>query len=395
MRLYFHIRITLPIILAFAHCQNIQAQSAKMTPLMKAASIGDVKAMQEILALNKNAIKECDLQGRTALHHALYENQEPAALYLINKNAPLTKVDALDHTPLSLSRLKNMRQATSLLGHQMTRARERNPEKNQHFTILIASYNNARWYKKNIESVLNQKYPHYTAIYMDDLSKDNTFNLAKNLVKRNADNFERWIFIQNTEKKYCLGNYLYAVERFCPDNTILVTLDGDDWLYDDQVLTFLNKIYNRTPSLLLTYGQSITYPSLTQPAFCRPINKNYFKEQGKIRSECRKKLYWTIHHLRSFFAGLFRKISRADLLDKNGRPFQYAEDVAYMLPMIEMTGYKHYRYIKKPLYVYNWSNPLITTNTIGLKAIRQKLRFICSRKPYQTLDSQAVAAIRS
>lgn len=395
MRLQFHMHRTLLVILIIVPFSSSISYSIVMTPLMRAARVGNIKAMQEILTTNETMLKACDKEGKTALHHALYEDQEDAALYLINKNAPLTNLDNYDHTPLSLARLKKMDAATRRIGELLTKADERNSAKNQHFTILIASYNNAQWYRKNIESVLNQTYHYYTVIYMDDLSKDNTFNLAKNFVTRKKGTLEGWIFIKNTEKKYCLGNYLYAIERFCPDNTILVTLDGDDWLYDADVLTYLNKIYCRNPFLLLTYGQSVTYPQMTQPNFCRPIAKSFFKEIGKIRTECRKRLYWPIHHLRSFFAGLFRKINMADLLDKNGLPFRYTEDVAYMMPMIEMASYKHYRHIKKVLYVYNRSNPLITTNTVGLKAIHNKAKSICSKKPYHSLDTQAIAAIRS
>ena len=60
-------------------------------------------------------------------------------------------------------------------------------------------------------------------------------------------------------------------------------------------------------------------------------------------------------HLRTFYAGLFKKIKLGDFLFQ-GQFFQAACDTAFMFPMLEMAGNKAV-HIQDILYVYNQANP--------------------------------------
>ena len=51
--------------------------------------------------------------------------------------------------------------------------------KNHNFVFIIPSYNNEKYYKKNLDSVINQTYKNWRIIYIDDASTDNTFELVK------------------------------------------------------------------------------------------------------------------------------------------------------------------------------------------------------------------------
>jgi len=44
--------------------------------------------------------------------------------------------------------------------------------------VVIPSFNNARWCRRNLESVLDQAYPLYRVIYIDDASTDGTPDLV-------------------------------------------------------------------------------------------------------------------------------------------------------------------------------------------------------------------------
>ena len=46
------------------------------------------------------------------------------------------------------------------------------------FVFIITSYNNEQWYKKNLDSIKNQTYKNWRAIYVDDASTDNTYKLV-------------------------------------------------------------------------------------------------------------------------------------------------------------------------------------------------------------------------
>jgi len=46
-------------------------------------------------------------------------------------------------------------------------------------TILMATYNGARYLEKQLDSILNQRYPHWELIIRDDQSTDDTVNIIK------------------------------------------------------------------------------------------------------------------------------------------------------------------------------------------------------------------------
>jgi glycosyltransferase involved in cell wall biosynthesis len=46
------------------------------------------------------------------------------------------------------------------------------------FVVVIPSFNNALWCRRNLESVLNQAYPLFRVIYVDDASTDETPDLV-------------------------------------------------------------------------------------------------------------------------------------------------------------------------------------------------------------------------
>lgn len=251
------------------------------------------------------------------------------------------------------------------------------------FIILIASYNNIAFYEKNIKSVLDQDYQNYIAIYMDDISTDGTAEaVEKYLNSHDKDN--HFVVIKNTEKKYCLKNYVDAINSFCLDNTIIVTLDGDDWFYGTDVLKKLNHIYKNN-NILMTYGDPIVFSSGLLCSvhlpwdLSKPLNKRRY-EKG-LRAE----KYWPFFHLRSFYTFLFRKIDHKDFLDEFGKYFEYGEDVAFMTPMAEMCGYEKIFFINKPMYVYNDKNSLTSISIWGSEKISKRFNYIYSKKPYSRI----------
>lgn len=209
------------------------------------------------------------------------------------------------------------------------------------FVVLIPSYNNEKWCEKNIESVLEQDYPNYRVIYINDNSKDRTADKVKDFVKESSID---WTFINNSQRKGALQNIYEGVSR-CKDHEIVVMLDGDDWFAHNKVLTKLNEIY-ANPNTWITYGQYTSYP-FYMTGHCRDFEKNRsFREQD-----------WVFSHLKTFYASLFKKINKEDLLFDQTF-YQMSSDLAFMIPMLEMAGREHIQFIKDILYIYNRSNPI-------------------------------------
>lgn len=227
-------------------------------------------------------------------------------------------------------------------------------KENKPFVIVIPSYNNEAYVEKNLSSVLEQTYDNYRVIYIDDCSKDRTYEIAQKCIENHKAK-ERVTLIHNEINQKALSNIYYAINS-CQDNEIVILLDGDDWLSNGNVLKELNRYYNDS-NVWLTYGQYMTYPKY-EIGICRePLFKTYLKS-GNLRKVglFSKKTDWFFSHLRTFYAGLFKKIKKEDLL-YNGEFFPSAWDLAILFPMVEMAR-QHAVFIPSILYIYNRETPL-------------------------------------
>jgi glycosyltransferase involved in cell wall biosynthesis/SAM-dependent methyltransferase len=214
------------------------------------------------------------------------------------------------------------------------------------FVIVIPSYKNSAWCVQNITSALNQNYHKYRIIFTDDCSPDNTFELVSNAV---AESGKEGIttLIKNTSRLGALHN-LYNMIHSCQDDEIILTLDGDDWFPDSEVLNKLNREYSGA-NIYMTYGQ---YKNSTDgiSGVAQPYPA-HIVEQNNFRSYT-----WCASHLRTFYAWLFKNIKKEDLMYQ-GNFFVMTWDFAIMFPMLEQSR-EHSKYLNDILYVYNLDNPI-------------------------------------
>lgn len=129
------------------------------------------------------------------------------------------------------------------------------PVHTQHkFVYVICSYNNAKYYKKNLSSVFNQTYENYRVVYVDDASTDNTYNLVKSFIQENHK--EDVVTLVHNQTNQKAASNIYRILNSLDPSEIAVILDGDDWLYHDHVLEHLNQVY-QDPNVWMTYGSFI------------------------------------------------------------------------------------------------------------------------------------------
>lgn len=223
----------------------------------------------------------------------------------------------------------------------------RQPLEEKLIIIVTPSYNNKEWWEWNLKSLLDQNYDNYQIIITDDCSTDGTGDAIANYVT--THHLESKItVIKNTQRRGALHN-LYNMIHSCPDNAIVVAVDGDDALHDPEVLNRLNHIYS-TQDVWLTYGQFIEHPSGNK-GWCTPIpnhvvHNNAFRDHPDLPS-----------HLRTFYAWLFKSIKLEDMLYQ-GNFYQMTWDYVMMFPMIEMAGPHHLCIQDDILYIYNNSNTI-------------------------------------
>ena len=215
------------------------------------------------------------------------------------------------------------------------------------FVIIIASYNNEKWYFINLMSAISQNYSNFRIIYINDNSKDNTAVLVSDFLKQ-YDVGKKISFINNNERIGALANYYHAI-YLCQPQEIIVMLDGDDWLIDENVLSTLNKVYQDN-DIWITYGQWKSYP-YNYLGNSRQLPAEVIAAKNYRQSE------WVTSHLRTFYAALFHKIKRSDFLYQNEIFFPMAWDQVIMFALLELGG-EHSKFISDILYIYNQANPI-------------------------------------
>lgn len=243
------------------------------------------------------------------------------------------------------------------------------------FVIVIPSFNNQEWYESNLKSVFKQQYANFRIIYIDDNSTDQTYTLVKKFIKNNnKENITT--LIKNNENLGAAANHYKAI-NLCNDNEIIVSLDGDDCFYDDQVLAYLNQVY-QDPNIWLTYGQFKNWPT-GKIGWCKSIPEDVIKNNNF------REFGFCMAQPRTYYTWLAKKIKIEDLKDINNKFYKVAGDVALMFPMIEMAG-DRFKFIEKILCSRNVKNQL---NDFKInKDIQKKItREIKLKKKYQRLSN--------
>lgn len=239
--------------------------------------------------------------------------------------------------------------------------------------ILSTLYNASNYIERSVNSLLNQTITDWKCYITDDLSTDGTTSYVEALIE--SDN--RFELIVNKKKMWQPGNYYQILKKEeIKELDICVTLDMDDWLADNYVLERITKEY-QDENLWLTYGQYEQWlgDGQTYKGSCSEPDFNNLRGFND----------WTISHLRTYRAFLFREIKQEDLIAPSGEYWETTGDVSFMLPMIEMAGKKHSKFLSEINYIYNVQNPL---NDFKQK-VSQQLSYrelIKKKKPYKQID---------
>lgn len=209
------------------------------------------------------------------------------------------------------------------------------------FKIVTIStfWNCERYVVDCIDSLKNQTHFDFISYFIDDMSTDRSYELAKKAIGNDG----RFILIKNTEKKYKTKNFVDIIRNNYDiyDMDVIIELDGDDRLSDNSVL---GRIYN-------VFSDTDIWLCGTRWKDARGNLGNYKKPiPERVRTTS-----WNFSHMRSFRAFLFRHI-KDEHLKMNGEYFKGACDMGHAIPMLEMSGSEHFYYINEPLYIYNWHN---------------------------------------
>lgn len=114
------------------------------------------------------------------------------------------------------------------------------------FSILIACHNKERFIKECVNSVLDQTYPNWECIIVDDCSTDGSQKYLETL------NDPRFKVFRNDSRKFCSSTYAEALKHATGD--LCGILDGDDVL-SKKAMSVVAARYESYPDIDFIYTQ--------------------------------------------------------------------------------------------------------------------------------------------
>jgi glycosyltransferase involved in cell wall biosynthesis len=247
----------------------------------------------------------------------------------------------------------------------------------RHHTIhVVSAERNAGEYALNcLNSVYRQEYDRTRIkhVFIDDASDEQTDDLIRRWLETHSGH--RVEYIRRNRRSGGCENKLFGF-RMAPAGSIILELNGDDWLHDSAVFNFLNKVYS-DPDIWITYNTPIYSSGIISMKY-KPFPSGIIKS-NRFRSI--KK--WRSGHLHTFRQELFNHLDEKDLIDPlTGEYWANADDQAFYLPLFEMAG-QHCLHTYRINYVYN-----ITPNAeqnIDVSGQLERARRIQAARPYQPL----------
>ncbi len=224
------------------------------------------------------------------------------------------------------------------------------PLRREPFVFVVSGRNvPAGRLRRCIDSMVRQQGPRWGAVVFDDASDPmcaEHFEIAWNALG------ERCTIVRNRRRRGLLTNMVTAIRIVCADPaSVIVTLDADDALIGDRVLSRLAVEYERgadvTVGSMLRTDKAADYPV----CFDRPRERR----GGNV---------W--QHLRSFRKRLFDAIPD-DALRLDGEYVDLANDWAFMLPIVEMA--RNPVHVTEALYLHE---PSGTGRDVAGKAAREE-----------------------
>ena len=189
------------------------------------------------------------------------------------------------------------------------------------FVFLTPAFNCEKEIKNTLFSMISQSYKNWRAIFIDDVSDDNTGQVVMDIAKSLSLGSQVEV-VRREEKFGETKNTLTEIERI-EDNEVVCRLDGGDWLTENDTLYFLNNIYEKhNPGVLWTdHRWEYTFNNISGP-----IDPNISIYEHD----------WVTSHLKTFRASKLKRVPKANFLDENGNWVMIACDQTVFLPMLHM-----------------------------------------------------------
>ncbi len=255
-------------------------------------------------------------------------------------------------------------------------SKKQEPKGNK-IVILSTLWNASKQIPKFISSIKSQTYQNFKVIIVDDNSSDGSLLLLKKLTS--GDN--RFTIIRNDIQKFKTQNFYEVINNnnLINNDDVIIELDGDDEFYGKNVVEKVHNHFKNTNLWIAGY-KWIDNRGKKSP-FKYPPNADNPRSQ-----------IWAYSAMRVFKAFLFRNIKQTDLMFE-GKFVRAANDVAYGMPMLEMSGNEHFKSFNDITYLYNWHDKNTHTKTSSVRDVglqKRTEKYIYTLPRYSKLQMSGV-----
>lgn len=197
--------------------------------------------------------------------------------------------------------------------------------------IIIPNYNYEEWIDKCLTSIANQTYKNYEVIFVDDMSTDNSVNIAYKYV----DKLTNIKIIQLQQKRLNGGARNEAYLHLSDDVDYIWYVDSDDWITENALEEINKKIQTRPDVLFIGMAD---YKNKIQKECFIPNYKDKYEAIKGWSGSCGKVIKKSLATKQEclYNEGTLKE-------DKN----QHCKICIHM---------KTFANLKKPIYVWNRSN---------------------------------------
>ena len=220
--------------------------------------------------------------------------------------------------------------------------------------IIIPNYNYSNWIEKCLTSIANQTYKNYEVIFVDDMSTDNSVNIAY----KHVDKLTNIKIIELQQKRLNGGARNEGYLHLSDDVDYVYYVDSDDWLVDNKVLEKINDKLQSKPDVLFV-GLADYKNGKTKECYTPDFKDKYEAFEGWSGS-CGKVIKKSLATRQEclYNEGTLKE-------DRN----QHRKICMYM---------KDFQILKEPIYVWNKTN----TNSVTTIRCQNPLWFTSTIRQY-------------
>ena len=227
--------------------------------------------------------------------------------------------------------------------------------------FVTPMYNASEHLPDLIQSMKEQTNNNWYHILIDDMSTDNSFNVACELT-RNHDDFQ---IRKNQEKRWALKNGINVAREYqTSSDVIIANIDGDDSLCNENTVELLLNAYKDDDlgTAWTAHSWDINGMNISRelPAGINPYEFS-----------------WCSSHLKTWRADMLAKISDDNFKDLDGQWFKRGYEQALYLPLLSVSSKR--KFINEICYLYRINSKSIPVRLLSEKEQMDTVRLVRAR----------------